>query len=127
MTENLTSVRVCPLAELVGGDSRSVVAGGTEALVAVVDGQPYAVSGRCRHRDGRLADGVLRDGIIMCPEHFWRYDVRTGERTGGGEERLERYPARVVDGWVEVDLPVVPPTAPSVREQLLAHARGGVA
>lgn len=125
MTGPTTRVRVCPVADLAEGACRAVATGSCEALVTVVGGQPYAVSDRCRHRGGRLSDGVLRDGIVMCPEHFWRYDVRTGSRTGGAEERLERYGARIVDGWVEVELPDEPADPASLRDLLLAHARAG--
>ena len=97
--------------------------GGLGVLVALVDGQPRAVSADCLHKGASLEGGVCRDGIITCPSHWWRYDLRDGALQGTPGAALTVYPARVSDGVIEVDLPE--PTRPrSLRETLLAHARG---
>ncbi|MFZ9987754.1 MAG: Rieske (2Fe-2S) protein [Candidatus Nanopelagicales bacterium] len=92
-------------------------------LVAVVDGEPRAVSDSCLHKGVSLAGGVCRDGVITCPSHWWRYDLRDGSLQGTPGAGLAVYPARVSDGIIEVQLPEVAP-AMSMREMLLAHARG---
>ena len=92
-------------------------------LVAWVDGQPRAVSADCLHKGASLEGGVCRDGIITCPSHWWRYDLRDGSLQGTPGAALTVYPARVSDGVIEVALPES--TRPrSLRETLLAHARG---
>lgn len=91
-------------------------------LVALVEGSPYAVQDACRHRQASLLTGVLRDGIVTCPSHFFQYDLRTGGRHDTEGEPLPAYPARIVGDRVEVELPDAAP-APSLREVLLAHAR----
>lgn len=97
--------------------------GGLGVLVALVDGQPRAVSADCLHKGASLEGGVCRDGIITCPSHWWRYDLRDGALQGTPGAALTVYPARVSDGVIEVDLPER--TSPrSLRETLLAHARG---
>jgi hypothetical protein len=60
--------------------------------------------------------------VLVCPMHWWRYDVRTGGRLGQPGLRLRRYPVRVVDGQVRVTVPPAPPRR-SWREVLLEHAR----
>lgn len=92
-------------------------------LVAVVDGEPRAVSDSCLHKGVSLAGGVCRDGVITCPSHWWRYDLRDGSLQGTPGAGLAVYPARVSDGIIEVQLPEVAP-AMSMREMLLTHARG---
>ncbi len=123
MSESGATQRVCPVGDLADGACRRAEFEGGAALVAMVEGRPYAVSDVCLHRQGRLSDGVLRDGVITCPEHWWRYDVTTGARTDEPSDVLASYPARIIDGWVEVDVPAVEP-ARSLRDVLLAHARG---
>ncbi|MGD9956801.1 MAG: Rieske (2Fe-2S) protein [Candidatus Nanopelagicales bacterium] len=93
-------------------------------LVAWVEGTPYAVQDACRHRQASLATGVIRDGVVTCPSHFFQYDLRTGARHDNEGEPLPAYPARVVGDRVEVDVPDAV-RAPSLREVLLAHAREG--
>lgn len=97
--------------------------GAIGVLVAVVDGLPRAVSAECLHKGASLEGGVCRDGVITCPSHWWRYDLRDGALQGTPGAALTVYPARVSDGVIEVDLPE-PTRARSLRETLLAHARG---
>lgn len=97
--------------------------GNVGVLVAIVDGLPRAVSADCLHKGASLEGGVCRDGIITCPSHWWRYDLRTGSLQGTPGAALTVYPSRVTDGMVEVEMP---PAAPlrSLRQTLLSHARG---
>ena len=98
---------------------------GNPVLITVIDDQAYAVADACLHRGLSLEGGRCVDGIITCPEHWWRYDLRTGEHLGTPGEYLPTYPARIdEDGFVEVQLATVTP-ALSLRETLLAHARAG--
>lgn len=117
--------RALPLAALsdrltVGAECR-----GRRLCLALVDGAPVAVEDRCPHRDIALSGGVVRDGVLTCPGHFRRFDLRTG-RCLQPAEPVAAYPCRVVAGWVEV---LVPDPAPvrSVRETLLAAARARAA
>lgn len=97
--------------------------GGLGVLVAIVDGVPHAVAADCLHKGASLEGGVCRDGVITCPSHWWRYDLRDGTLQGTPGASLTVYPARVRDGIVEVELPAATPVR-SLRETLLAHARG---
>ncbi|MGI9197096.1 MAG: Rieske (2Fe-2S) protein [Candidatus Nanopelagicales bacterium] len=97
--------------------------GAIPVLVAMVDDVPRAVSDACLHRGASLADGLCRDGVITCPSHWWRYDLRDGALEGSPGVHLASYPCRIVDGTIEVDLPPAPVTR-SLREILLDHARG---
>jgi len=92
-------------------------------LVAMVDGEPRAVSAQCLHKGASLEGGVCREGVITCPSHWWRYDLRDGSLQGTPGAGLTVYPARVHEGVVEVQMPA-PGRTPSLRETLLAHARG---
>lgn len=85
------------------------------------EGNYVAMLDRCPHRDIALSGGIVTDGTLICPGHFWRFDLRTGHRTDRPSQRITLYPTRVTDGWVEA---LVPPAAPrrSMREWLLAEA-----
>ena len=107
----------------VEGAPRRYDHGSVGVLVAMVDGLPRAVSADCLHKGAALEGGVCRDGIITCPSHWWRYDLRDGALQGTPGAALTVYPARVSDGVIEVDLPE-PTRTRSLRETLLAHARG---
>lgn len=98
-----------------------------EARVCVVkrgDSDYVALLDRCPHRDIALSGGIVRDGTLICPGHFWRFDLRTGARTDAPDAldlHATVYSTRVVDGWVEARIP--PPVQHlSMREWLLAEA-----
>ena len=110
--------------ESVQGGPMSFLYGDLRVLVAVVDGLPRAVEDACLHRRAALSNGTCRDGIVTCPSHWWRYDLRDGRLQGADDLRLPTYPCRVSQGVIEVHLPD-PTQAPSLREALLAHAREG--
>lgn len=120
--------RVCRVEEAVPGRPVGKVVGDSGqdrdrvCVVATEDGQYVALLDRCPHRDIALSGGIVKDGTLVCPGHFWRFDVRTGERTDQPDCGATLYPARVVDGWVEAMLPPVQPRQ-SMREWLLAQAR----
>ena len=102
---------------------RALRAQGRDVLVAVVDGEPTAVDNACLHRGASLEGGVCRDGVVTCPSHWWRYDLRTGALLGHPGSALATYPCRVAGDRVEVLLTQAPP-ALGMREMLLAPARG---
>ena len=114
--------RTVPATEAISAPVRVDVAG-NPVLVHVIDGSAYAVADACLHRGLSLQGGRCVDGVITCPEHWWRYDLRTGDHLGSPGEALPTYPARIAaDGVIEV-LGEAPPTEMSLRETLLAHAR----
>ncbi len=102
-----------------------------DACVAVGDGRAIALRigdtvcvyrNRCLHQDSPLAGGIVRNGVLSCPLHFWRYHADSG-RLVGTRRDLEPYPVEVVDGEAYVELPDPPPPR-SLREQLLERAQG---
>lgn len=109
-------------AHLPPGAAVAAEAGGVEVAVFNVDGDLCALDGRCLHKGGPLAEGMVQDGVVTCPLHFWRYDLRTGERLGAPALRLACHPVRVVEGRVEVLVTPAPAPA-SIRERLLAAGR----
>ena len=117
-----TLVTVGALDGLPPGAARAVAANGWRIAVFNLDGEIVAIDGRCLHRGGPLEDGFVANGIVMCPWHWWRYDLRTGSRLDDPSVHLARYPVSVVDGSVRVE---VPPPAPveSIRDRLLRLAR----
>jgi nitrite reductase/ring-hydroxylating ferredoxin subunit len=122
VTEAGDWVAVAAAGDLPPGASLAARAGAAEVAVFNVDGELRAVEGRCLHRGGSLAEGMVDGGVVVCPRHWWRYDLRTGERQGDRRLRLSCYPVRVRDGRVEVMIPAARAELPW-RERLLAAGR----
>jgi nitrite reductase/ring-hydroxylating ferredoxin subunit len=80
------------------------VQGGRHGIAVFWDGErPQAVDNRCPHLGFPLAKGTLRDGILTCHWHHWRFDVETGGCFNGGGEDVRVYRAWTEDGQVWVD------------------------
>ncbi len=86
-----------------------------------VEGELYALDNACAHLGGPLAGGLVRDGTVTCPLHWWRYDLATGRRRGGDQIQQQTFPVTVIDGEVVVDVPEPQPVG-GMRELLLRHA-----
>ena len=72
-------VKVAQRGDLSDGHGMLAVVKGTRVALFNCEGTIYAIRGTCPHMGGELWEGLLRDGIVSCPWHGWRFDVRTGK------------------------------------------------
>jgi nitrite reductase/ring-hydroxylating ferredoxin subunit len=112
-------VPVGPVADV--PDDRCVAVGEGRAIVVRVGNELRAFENRCLHQDSLLADGRVRNGVLSCPLHFWRYRVEDGSLIGS-KRSLPRFPIDIVDGEAFVLVPD-PPAPGSLRQQLVDRAR----
>jgi UDP-MurNAc hydroxylase len=49
----------------------------------------YEIGRFCPHAGEDLTNGVIDDGAITCPRHFWKFDLNTGVCIAGGSMSLE--------------------------------------
>jgi 3-phenylpropionate/trans-cinnamate dioxygenase ferredoxin subunit len=68
--------------EIAAGSMKKVVCDGKEILVMNLGGSFYAISHKCTHMGGNLSEGTLQDGIVTCPRHGAKFDVKTGRAVG---------------------------------------------
>jgi nitrite reductase/ring-hydroxylating ferredoxin subunit/uncharacterized membrane protein len=68
-----------------------------------------ALSAKCSHLSGPLAEGTLIEGdnpCVVCPWHGSVFEIETGEVVHGPATAPEHsFKTRVVDGMIEVSLP----------------------
>lgn len=118
-------VRLCHVDELPPGRPLARVIGTSgqdrdQVCVVATKSGPAAMLNRCPHRDIALSEGIVQDNALVCPGHFWRFDLGTGARRDRPDDGLTLYPVRVVDGFVEACVPDAAPRL-SMREGLLAQ------
>jgi nitrite reductase/ring-hydroxylating ferredoxin subunit len=113
------AVRACRIDDVPADGCLAVLEG--RVLLARVGDDLVAYRNQCLHKATPLDGGLVRDGIVTCPLHFWRYDLADGRNLAGGGS-LERLQA-----WTDgSDVLVVPPPEPtSLRQLLRDHARDG--
>jgi nitrite reductase/ring-hydroxylating ferredoxin subunit len=121
LAEPSPEVWVQAAAPLPGGAAR-ITFGDVAVAVFDLDGELVAFDDRCLHKGGSLSLGYVHDGSVTCAEHWWRYDLRTGERVGSPALCLRRYPVERHGDAIRVAIPKRP-SGLSMRERLLLHAR----
>lgn len=96
----------CRASELANGGLRACEIGGWPILLARANGEAAAVIDRCTHQASRLAEGRVRRGAIVCPQHGALFSLTTGACLGGaGYAPLKTFAVREREGWMEVETP----------------------
>lgn len=79
---------------------------GERLILVRVGGELRAFRDSCPGTPMPLNSGVVRDGILFCPWHDCRFDLRTGRRVDRQAEGLSAIPVTVRDGEVRAGLRV---------------------
>lgn len=74
--------------EIVEATSRD---GQLVCLAQLENGDLAAFEPRCPHRGVALCRGALEGELVICLDHFWRWQVRSGAAAGGGHPPLRTY------------------------------------
>ena len=95
-------VKVANLSELEPGSAKAVEVAGRLIALFNVGGTIYALDNTCLHQGGPLGEGLLDGEVVTCPWHMWEYSVRTGEKVGFPEMKVESFPVRVEGNDIKV-------------------------
>jgi nitrite reductase/ring-hydroxylating ferredoxin subunit len=98
-------VTVAALTDVPPGTGKTVDVSGIWIALCNIDGTLYAVDNTCPHAGGPLGEGKLKEGIIECPWHGWKFDLRTGQRVNNPNFTVACCDVRVVDGQIQIKLP----------------------
>ena len=100
-------LRACRANEVsVGSITRQRLSNGSPvALTRLPDDSVVAFENRCPHAGGPLALGTVRGTQIVCPWHFFRFDLTTGAAAGIDRSimRVKMFPVNVENGEVFVE------------------------
>ncbi len=116
--------RLVPLGDG-GGASRWLVEDAGRSFAVFADDPDHlrVVDAACPHRGGPLVEGVLRDGAVVCPWHWYTFDLDSGRCRNARLRSLRRYRVVYRDGLPYAEIPSPAPLL-SWAERLRAHARG---
>ena len=100
-------VTIAPFSEINAGERIFVEIDELPIVIFNIGGELFAIGDVCSHDDGPLGDGEIEDHRVVCPRHGARFDLRSGEAlTLPAVEDIPAYPVRVIDGQVEVGIPL---------------------
>jgi nitrite reductase/ring-hydroxylating ferredoxin subunit len=62
---------------------------------------------RCPHANGPIGEGAVKRGEIVCPWHFFRFNLATGKVAGTAQDsvmRLRLFPVTVDRGEISIEV-----------------------
>ncbi|MFM8704477.1 MAG: Rieske (2Fe-2S) protein, partial [Planctomycetia bacterium] len=68
-----------------------------------------AIDDLCPHMGASLGTGPLRDGVVTCPWHAWRFRLCDGAWCDNPKLKVDVFEVRVVGEAIEVRVPPVKP------------------
>lgn len=98
-------VDVGPISDLPEGKAVLRKQGGRRFACVRAGDDVHAIDDRCPHEGYPLSQGDVSGGVLTCAWHNWKFDLASGACTFGGEP-VKRYPARVKDGRLHLDVSV---------------------
>ncbi len=107
--------QLCAVDDLWEGDMVAHEIDGHELLVLCQsNGEVTVLQGTCPHQDISLVEGTYKDGVLTCRAHLWQFDGCTGGGINPETCHLARYPIKIDQGKVWVDVKdTVPFTSPA--------------
>src|SRR3990172_4536128 len=104
---SLKEIKAAKVNDLKDGDMKAVSVGdGKEILLTRIKDSYNALGANCTHYGAPLSEGVLRDGVIMCPWHHACFDAKTGDMYNPpARDSLPKYETKIKDNDVIVMLP----------------------
>ena len=75
------------------------------AVFQVREGEFRLCEDRCPHMEAPLSKGRLEGDAIVCPLHFWKFDLASGACLLAAKCSLPVYKASIEEGalWAEID------------------------
>jgi len=111
-----------PLEELPEGEPALRKAPDGRRFACVRDGSTaHVIDDLCPHQGYPLSQGAVRDGVLTCAWHNWKFELCSGDCTFGGDA-VRRYPVRIDGGRVLVDGHVDPEAEARRVSRSLARA-----
>ena len=117
--------KVLKCADLEIGKSAIIEVGNKEIALFNYKGNFYAIDNTCPHRGAPLGEGRIEEGILICPNHEWRFELKSGWCPQNPELSTEVYPIKVHDEkiYVRLEKPKVEEAAGSAANILPADIK----
>lgn len=79
------------------GNCKIVSFKGEKILLFKIEGMIYALNNECPHKQAPLGEGEMIGKSIICPKHYWEFDIVTGECLDHEGYCAKKYDVTVVD------------------------------
>lgn len=128
----MPKVTVASVDEIGEGRTLRVDAEGRPILVSRINGRFSAIEAICSHAGGRLEDGEIECGCVVCPIHEAIFDLTTGKVSPETDwaSDLQAFQVTVEDGHLTVEVPTraqaaAVPYSGNVSDTVATHNESG--
>ena len=101
-------IDLCKVSELIEGEGRFIDLGEHKLALFLKDGQVYATSDTCPHAGASLSGGMIEEGFVVCPWHYWSFKLTDGTMASGGRAKIRIYSIQIkgegADATVQADV-----------------------
>lgn len=102
---------LCDFDELQEGRGKYVEISGFQLAAFLQEGEVRVLDNTCPHAGGNLSGGVVEDGCVLCPWHFWAFRLDNGQLRDLPGVAITAYKTRVIapagkPKLVQADLPI---------------------
>jgi nitrite reductase (NADH) small subunit len=99
-------IRITALQNIPLREGRSVSVAGREIAIFNLGDRVLAVDGRCPHKGGPLAEGIVTGHTVVCPLHAWKISLETGSVTNpeANPACVATYRTRIESGVVLIEV-----------------------
>lgn len=102
--------KVCRVGELQDGQCGTLAVGRKTIAVFRVADNYFAIDNMCPHMGAELSGGLVEDGIVTCPWHYWRFRLADGAWADNPRVKIGSYPVHIVGEEIQVEIPDPPAT-----------------
>lgn len=67
-------------------------------------GEVYALRDVCPHQGAPISNGIVRNGLLVCPHHGWTFRLEDGAFTHNELVKIRTYPVKEQEGIVYISL-----------------------
>jgi len=101
------TIRICPANEVPIEGAKLISCRGRQIALINHQDQFYAIENRCPHKAGPLGLGAIKNGMITCPWHRFRFDLQTGRSVTNPAMIAKMYPVEIEGDqlWLEIEVP----------------------
>ncbi|MEI6305209.1 MAG: Rieske (2Fe-2S) protein [Deltaproteobacteria bacterium] len=95
---------IAKISEVPNFGKKLVVVDGREVLLVNIKGSIHACENECPHQGSPMTSAIVKDGMISCPRHGFRFHLSDGECIDRPDMTLKIFPVRLDGDDIMVEL-----------------------
>lgn len=97
-------IKLASVSDVPPGSVVQAVAGEYSYAICNVGGELHVLEGYCPHAGGPLGQGMLSDGVLICPWHCYEFDPVTGENLDNPFMTVPKFPVTIEGGDILIEV-----------------------